>query len=286
MVDNMRTVSIKRLALFDKRAAVGLDDRRMILAEQGRLHEIEATLSGIALETAIAENELVNLTGREGKVEADFSSLQQLAVDARIDPGLPSSLLLDRPNIRAAESELLAAQADINVARARLFPSIKLTGLFGFASTALSSLVTGNVAFWSGGAALDLPIFDIKKRHTNVGLAKARERELVAEYQKVVASAFREVNDALAARVWYKTRADVLVKKSVRLQELERLAAMRERAGFDDDLPRLNASLERLKGEIELGSLYARQVEAAVSIYAGVGGSSTACAGLAARAGP
>lgn len=285
LVDNMRTVSVQRLALFEKRVAVGLDDRRMILAEQERLHEIEATLAGFALETAIAENELANLTGQEGKVDTDFSSLQRLAADGRIDPGLPSDLLLDRPDVRAAESELLAAQADINVARAHLFPSIRLTGLFGVASTALSSLFTGNALYWSGGAALDLPIFDIKKRRTNVRLAEARERELVAEYQKVVASAFREVNDALVARFWYKTRTDIIISKSSRLRELERLAAIREQAGLDDDLPRLNASLERLKAEIELSSLYARQVEAAVSVYAGVGGGSAVCADSATRLG-
>jgi outer membrane protein, multidrug efflux system len=277
IVGNMRNVTVQRLTLFEKRAAIGLDDRRMILAEQGRLQDIDATLAGLALETAIAENELAYLTGRDGKVDAEFSSLQQLAADARIDPGLPSDLLLDRPDIRAAESELLAAQADINAARAHLFPSIRLTGVLGFASTALSSLFTGNSAYWSGGAAIDLPIFDLKKRRANVRLTEARERELVAQYQKAVATAFREVNDGLAARQWYKTRTDAVAGKAARLHELEKLAAIRTQAGLDDDLMQLEASFERMKTEIELSSLYARQVEAAVSVYASVGGGSAAC---------
>jgi outer membrane protein, multidrug efflux system len=277
LITEMQDIGVQRREIYEQRVAIGLDDQRMLIAEQERLHEIEATLAEFALEAENAENELAFLTGGNGKPDAGFGSLQQLVENARIDPGLPSDLLLDRPDIRAAESELLAAQADINAARAHLFPSIRLTGILGFASTALSSLFTGSSAYWSGGAAIDLPIFDLKKRRTNLRLTEARERELLALYQKAVASAFREVNDALAARYWYKTRAEAVTAKTTRLQEMERLATIRNQAGLDDDLPRLDVSLERLKAEIELSALYARQVEAAVAVYTGVGGGSAAC---------
>ena len=112
--------------------------------------------------------------------------------------GLPSDLLAVRPDIRAAEQQLIAANANIGAARANFFPRITLTGSAGSASGELSGLFKSGSFGWSFAPQLVLPIFDYGRNQANLDLAKTSRDIAVAQYEKSIQSAFREVSDALA----------------------------------------------------------------------------------------
>src|SRR5262249_23958018 len=112
-------------------------------------------------------------------------------------PGLPSSLLVNRPDVLAAEEQLHAANANIGAARATFLPFIALTGSAGYVSPELSSLFTGSSQTWSYAAAAALPLFDFGRRRALVAQTRARREALVANYQRAVQEAFREVSDGL-----------------------------------------------------------------------------------------
>ena len=122
----------------------------------------------------------------------------------QIDPGLPSDLLVNRPDIRQAEQNLRGANANIGAARAAFFPTINLTGNYGYESSALGNLFKAASQAWLFGGTVDLPIFDWGQRKARLELSKAQQQELIANYQKTVQTAFREVSDALVARRHYE----------------------------------------------------------------------------------
>ncbi len=128
------------------------------------------------------------------------SSLADLRAGIGIVPaGLSSAVLLQRPDVVQAEHQLIAANANIGAARAAFFPTITLTSALGFASTALSSLFTGGALSWSVAPAASVPIFGGATKG-NLQYARAQRVYYVAEYEKAIQSAFRDVADALARR--------------------------------------------------------------------------------------
>src|SRR6185369_15937205 len=118
---------------------------------------------------------------------------------AEVPPGLPSSLLERRPDLRAAEEQLVAANADIGQAKAAFYPSLALTGIYGHQSVALSDLFTGATRAWQFGPSVTFPLFTGGRLRGNLKLTQARFQESVDTYQQRVQQAFREVSDALIA---------------------------------------------------------------------------------------
>src|SRR5690606_6502028 len=118
----------------------------------------------------------------------------------RIEPGLPSELLVNGPDIRAAEHRLRASQADIGAARAAFFPTTTRTGAARTASAELLGLFRARTGAWSFFPTVSLPIFDAGRLQSNLQLAEARRDIAVASYERTIQQAFREVSDALAAR--------------------------------------------------------------------------------------
>ena len=114
-------------------------------------------------------------------------------------PGLPSDLIDRRPDIRSAEQQLVAANADIGQAKAAFFPKVTLTGFYGFQSVALSDLFKSGSQTWQFGPAVSVPLFTGGALRGNLKLAQARFEEAVAQYQKTVQNSFREVSDSLIA---------------------------------------------------------------------------------------
>ncbi len=111
----------------------------------------------------------------------------------------PSDLLNNRPDVRAAEYKLSAAGANIGAAKARLFPTISLTGSAGYASTDLGDLFKSGNFVWSAGPSLDIPIFDWGTRQANIKVSETDQKIALSDYEKSVQSAFREVNDAFSS---------------------------------------------------------------------------------------
>jgi outer membrane protein, multidrug efflux system len=189
-----------------------------------------------------------------------------------VPAGMPSRLLERRPDIRAVEAQLVAANARIGVAKAAYFPDITLTALGGFRSAALSSLFTGGAGFWSFGGSLVQPIFTGGRIRSGVRLSEARKEELVLTYQQTIQQAFRGVSDALVG--YQKSR-------QFRQHQEELLSAARDAARLSDERFRGGAAsyLEFLTNETnafnaELGLTQARlnELVSLVDIYRNLGG--------------
>ena len=189
-----------------------------------------------------------------------------------LDAGLPSALLANRPDIIQAEEELRAARANIGAARAAFFPTISLTGQFGYSSTALDDLFGGSKQNWSFGPSISLPIFDWGARKGNLDVARARQTIQVATYEKTVQIAFREVSDALANRR-YLAEQIVAQRRAVDAQRaLTRLAQLRYENGVAAYLEVLDAQRNLFSSEQTLIALRGNELQSLVTLYAALGG--------------
>jgi len=198
-------------------------------------------------------------------------SLNGIAVP-RVTPGLPSELLIQRPDIRRQEASLAAATANIGSARAQFFPSIQLTGQGGYQSAALVSLFSPHAAFFSLAAGLTQPIFDGGAIQGNFDLTKARQDELLQTYRKTVVSAFADVDNALVAikQTSEKLRLQrVVVAASRRAFEL---AEQQLKAGTADIVTVLNTQLTLFQAEDSLLQAQLARLQAIVGLYQALGG--------------
>lgn len=187
-------------------------------------------------------------------------------------PGLPSSLLERRPDIRAAEQNLIAANAIIGVAKAAYFPRISLTGLLGFESTQLSSLFSGPTRTWQFIPQVTQPIFTAGRLKSNVQLAHAQQDIALVQYEKVIQTAFREVSDALIeSRKVKEIRAQQATLVTT-LQDRARLAYLRYRGGVDTQLNALDADRDLFNAELNLALTQRNELLALVQLYKALGG--------------
>jgi NodT family efflux transporter outer membrane factor (OMF) lipoprotein len=189
-----------------------------------------------------------------------------------VPPGLPSSLLERRPDIRANEQALIAANADIGVARAAYFPQITLTGTFGSQTASLANLFTGATTEWTFVPQVTQPIFTAGRLKNGVRLAKAQRNEAQVTYEKSITTAFREVSDALIAHEW--TRAGRLDQERlvVVLQDRKRLAYIRYYGGLDTQLNALDADRDLLQAELTLAQIRYSELVSVVQLYKALGG--------------
>jgi outer membrane protein, multidrug efflux system len=189
-----------------------------------------------------------------------------------VPPGLPSSLLERRPDIRQAEENLVAANATIGVAKAAYFPQISLTGFFGFQSTALSSLFSGSTRAWQFVPQVTQPIFNAGRIRSNVRLAEAEQQIALIQYERVIQNAFRQVSDAL---IQYRQTKEVRVQRELletALQDRSRLAYMRYRGGVGTLLNALDADRDLFEAEVGLAQTRRDELLALVQIYRALGG--------------
>ncbi|MBP6139314.1 MAG: TolC family protein, partial [Brachymonas sp.] len=161
---------------------------------------------------------------------------------APVAVGLPSDVLLRRPDIRAAEQQLIAANANIGAARAAFFPRIALTGMYGRASSELDDLFGGAaVRTWSFLPQISLPIFDWGRNMANLDASQAGRDIAVAQYEKAIQSAFREVADALAGKATLSEQIAAQQAQTRAEQQRYQLADLRYRNGIDSHLNLLDA---------------------------------------------
>jgi multidrug efflux system outer membrane protein len=189
-----------------------------------------------------------------------------------VPSGLPSSLLERRPDIRQAEAQLVATNAEIGVARAAYFPQISLNGAGGFQSSALTSLFTGPAGAWSFGASLTQPIFTGGRLRSEVRLAEARKQTAMLFYQQSIQGAFRSVSDALVA--YHKTR-DFRAQQELLFRSAEdaaRLSHMRYNGGVTGYLEVLTNETNAFSGELGLVQARLNELLALVQLYQALGG--------------
>ena len=186
--------------------------------------------------------------------------------------GLPSELLERRPDIRAAEESLRAANAEIGIAKAALFPTISLTGATGSLSAPLGRLFTAPTAEWSVAAGLVQPLLDSQRSLYQVELADARKREALYLYASRVQTAFQEVADALLA---YGKYGDFAREQAMQVEALRRaqtIALARYRVGYASYFDVINADRDLFASELALSQAYANSLAALVRLYQVLGG--------------
>lgn len=198
--------------------------------------------------------------------------LSQEPALARLPAGLPSELLTRRPDIQAAEHELLAANANIGAARAAFFPSITLTASGGTASPSLDRLFTAGQGSWAFEPQLTIPIFTGGQNIANLDVAKIEKKIQIADYQKAIQSAFRDVANGLSARQTYDSEVTAqqnLVDADTRYYNLSQ---MRFQAGVDNYLNVLVAQNALLSARLTLVNLKLAQQLTEINLYNALGG--------------
>jgi len=210
---------------------------------------------------------LTQMTASSFKTK-DLNSLNSLP----IPKGLPSDLLERRPDIVAMEQKLIAANANIGAAKAALYPSISLSGLFGFSSEALNELFTNDSVSWSTSAAINAPIFDYGKRQSQVQITKAQKQALVIQYQQTIRTAFKEVLDALTNLKGSSQQLAAQQRQVAALKQILDLSQKRFDAGYSSYLEVLDAQRNLFNAEINSVELKLAHSTALVNLYKALGG--------------
>ncbi|MEQ1685527.1 MAG: efflux transporter outer membrane subunit [Burkholderiaceae bacterium] len=254
---------------FDNGATSELDFRQ---SEQ-LLEGARATLAQTQRQRALDENALVLLLGQA--LPAELPAAQPLAAQqglAELPAGLPSDLLTRRPDVLAAEQQLLAANANIGAARAAFFPRIALTANAGTASTELSGLFKSGTFALTGTATLLQPIFDAGRNQANLAVAKVNKDIAIAQYEKAIQTAFREVSDSLAGRATLGEQLRAQTAQANAAQASYKLADLRYRNGASSYLDVLDAQRNLFAAQQATVQVQALQAQNLVTLYKVLGG--------------
>lgn len=242
------------------------------------LRSVESLLLTARSELAMLEREkaqnallIQQLTGIQPQENTGSLSLADLQFERVLAPNMPSSVLLARPDVRAAEQQLVAARANVAAARAAFFPRITLTALGGTASAELNGLFRGGSGTWSFLPQITLPIFDGGARQSNLALAEARKHGAVANYESVVRTAFKEVADALSAQHWLAEQEKEQLKLVQSEKERARLASVRYEQGSSPFLDVLDAERSLFTAQQVLLQLQRARLSNMVALYRALG---------------
>lgn len=218
----------------------------------------------------LSEHVLIILTLDE--VHLEQADLMALPLPPIPPVGLPSALLENRPDVREAEQAMVAANANIGVAKAALYPSISLTGSLGGESVELGEVLKSASRIWSYGLSVDLPIFNGGALSSRVDQASARQKQALQEYIRVVGLAFKEVNDALVSLRQYKAIETIANSKTTTTQAMLDVASNRYKAGYSSYLDVLEA--QRSHVEASQSFVLSRQntLTATVDLFKALGG--------------
>jgi len=189
-----------------------------------------------------------------------------------VPAGLPSSLLERRPDILQAEQQLVAANAQIGVAKADFFPRISLTAIGGYQSSALARLFTGPAGLWTFGASALQPVFEGGRIRNNVAFAEARTQEATLVYQRTVQQAFRDVSDALVSYGKSREVRTEQQKLTTAAEDATRLSNMRYRGGAASYLEVLDSETRFFDAQLNLAQAQLRELQSLVQIYRSLGG--------------
>lgn len=259
------------LTVVRRRVDAGLASGLDLAQALGARSDAAAQLKELVRQRALAEHLLGTLTGKlDLKLVA--GDLAQLPVTPVPPTDLPSTLLERRPDIRLAEENLVAANAQIGVAKAALLPRISLTGALGSESAALSSLARSSAAIWSVGFALAQPIFTWGRLTAEVDATTARQKQALFGYQKSIQTAFREVSDALV-NVDQTSAMEIDLQSSVdAARDALRLSTERYESGYSAYLAVLDAQRTLNLSQLVLIRNRQAQLSASVDLMKALGG--------------
>jgi len=292
VVASVATAYFQLLSLRDRIAIA----RRNLENAQGVLKITEARVNaGVAVPLELAQQR-ANVAGQEANIPTleqqeretraslalllgrpvqgfDVTAISIAALKApKVAPGLPSGLLARRPDVRRAEAQLAAADANIDAARAAFFPSISLSGSLGASSAALSSLLNpGNIAY-AIGASLLQTIFDGGQNEANYDAAVARREEILLNYRQAAIVAFSDVDVALGAVGSQEARERASQIQADQAQEAYRIAELRYRAGVENFLSVLDAQRSLNSAQDQLAQAKLARLQAGVTLFRVLGG--------------
>jgi len=260
------------LRILRRRYEVGSGSKLEVTQAQTLLGQAQTTLYALEQDRDINRNALALLVGEPVDIAPSDLRLVTLSPYAQLPPGLPSELLVNRPDIIAAEHQLRAANANIGAARAAFFPNIRLTGGLGLASPELGDLFSNPTTIWSFAPSLSVPIFNSGRLRANLDLSRARQVESVAQYERTIQSAFRDVADALVRRRQLALQIETTRQVVDALTERSRLAWLRFDNGRSAYLEVLEAQRDLFDTEQLLVQLRRADLASAVALYAALGG--------------
>ncbi|HEY6895699.1 MAG TPA: efflux transporter outer membrane subunit [Rhodocyclaceae bacterium] len=273
----------KTRELVTLRRDAGIATDQDVFQADGALETTRADLASLERQRIAAANALRLLVGGNVDNLPAPRSLAEQGIRADFAADLPAELLLRRPDVLAAEQKLIAANANIGAARAAFLPRITLTGGFGNASTALSKLFDGEGRTWNFAPMMRIPIFEGGRTTANVDLAEARKVIAVAEYERTIQQAFREVADLLAAREWLAQQIEAqLANQKSQLDRL-RLAELRYDAGVISHLELLDAQRDAYNTRQQTVQLQRQMLTTAANLYKALGGGDEARGGAEAK---
>jgi multidrug efflux system outer membrane protein len=260
------------LRLITLRLQGGLATALDVRQAEELVYQASQTIPDTERQIAQTENQLSFILGNNPGSITRGQPLDQQQTIPTVPAGLPSSLLERRPDIRAAEENLIAQNALVSAAKRAFFPTISLTGLFGFQSNQLSNLFSGPNKAWSFVPQITQPIFTGGRLKSEVKFAKAQQEFAVVQYQRTIQNAFKEVSDGL---IQYqkvreiKTQQELLVAT---LRERSRLAHLRYEGGVDTLLNALDSDRELFDAELDLTQTKRNELLSLVQLYKALGG--------------
>lgn len=260
------------LALTQSRSDGGVSSMQDVYQAKVLVATAEASIANTSRLIEQTENQMNILLGNNPGPIQRGPPLEEHKLRDSVPPGLPSSLLERRPDIRAAEQDLVAANADIGQAKAAFFPQVTLTGLYGYQTVALSDLFSAPARIWQFGPAVSFPLFTGGRLRGNLKLARATFDESLARYQQTIQNAFRDVSDALIA---YK-RTQEFYSKQLDLTEANRaaaqLASVRYEGGVTSYLEVLYNEQQLFDAELLLAQAHRDELLSVVQLYYALGG--------------
>ncbi len=273
-------ISLTQANLKSRDDSLGLTKRRLEGGVSSALDVYQAEVASANMRAQLAElsrlralslHQLAVLTGVLD-LNVAVADINALPVPPTPPAGLPSSLLEARPDVRQAEQLMVAANANIGVAKAALYPTISLTAGFGGESMALGDILKSAARIWTGGLNLYLPIFDSGKNNARIAQASAKEKQALASYEGAIQNAFREVNDALVNLRQNTEREDALNLSQISAKNALNISENRYKSGYSGYLDVLDA--QRVYNDNALAFIQSRQARlaATVSLFKALGG--------------
>ena len=263
----------RSLALVESRYERGLTSVLDLRQARRTLAQAEAALPSLRQDLGIIQQKMAVLLGRYPETRPPRTQPEDYFKRlAPVPPGLPSDLLLRRPDIRAAEARLMGLNARVGVARANRFPRITLTGSFGYSSEELDQLLRHESKLWNMALGIAQPLFDAGKLKAGQRTAEARYEQGVAEHAKTVLTAFSEVESALLTRKEQLERRDRVLNFLVEARATQDVAEKRYKRGIVDYLTVLEAQQTRFKAEENLALVDLAILSNRVALHRALGG--------------
>jgi multidrug efflux system outer membrane protein len=269
-----RTLDTRResLSLTQTRQGGGVSNLLDLRQAEQLVDTAAETIPTLQQQIEQTENQISLLLGNNPGGVVRGRSLNDQEMPPEVPTGLPSALLERRPDVRAAEQNLIAANAQIGVAKAAYFPQLSLTAFLGGQSTQLSSLFSGPHSAWNFVPQVSQPIFTAGRLKSAVRLTEAQKESALIQYQKTIQTAFTEVSNALIAHQRVResrTQQQALVAT---LEDRTRLAYLRYRGGVDTQLNALDADRDLFQSELTLSQIKLNELVSVVQLYKALGG--------------